>query len=272
MSYKPILVNIDINGPVVPILQAATGLARCHEAKLIGICSADAPMPMVGPEAAALAAETWQQMRNDIEKRFKEVHREYDRVIAGAIKPNGESLKNPTHALVQASRSADLIVTAASDGASTGDAYRVADPANVVLRAGRPLLVVADRAEHVQAKKIVVAWKDTREARRAVADSIPLLVTAKEVIVVTVVPESDDCVRDGPTDVVAFLALHGIEAKPKLIEGPDEYIELFNFIDGSDADLVVSRAYGHSPFREWAIGGITRSLLDETRLDRFMPS
>ncbi|MEN3144038.1 universal stress protein [Ochrobactrum sp. WV_118_8] len=141
-----------------------------------------------------------------------------------------------------------------------------------MLRAGRPLLVVADRAEHVQAKKIVVAWKDTREARRAVADSIPLLVTAKEVIVVTVVPEADDCVRDGPTDVVAFLALHGIEAKPKLIEGPDEYIELFNFIDGSDADLVVSGAYGHSRFREWAIGGITRSLLDETRLDRFMPS
>lgn len=95
MSYKPILVNIDINGPVVPILQAATGLARCHEAKLIGICSADAPMPMVGPEAAALAAETWQQMRNDIEKRFKEVHREYDRVIAGAIKTEWREPEKP---------------------------------------------------------------------------------------------------------------------------------------------------------------------------------
>ena len=58
----------------------------------------------------------------------------------------------------------------AVEGAATGDAYRRADPGSVVLQAGRPLLVVARHVEQVTAGNVVVAWKDTREARRAVAD------------------------------------------------------------------------------------------------------
>ena len=72
--------------------------------------------------------------------------------------------------------------------------------------------------------------------------------------------------------MIAFLAAHGVKAGPKLIDSRDEYIDLLNFIDGSEADLVVSGAYGHSRLREWAFGGVTRSLLDETRLNRFMSS
>ena len=38
------------------------------------------------------------------------------------------------------------------------------------------------------------------------------------------------------------------------------------------ADVVVSGAYGHSRLREWVFGGVTRTLLDETALHRFMSS
>jgi nucleotide-binding universal stress UspA family protein len=273
MSYKSILVNIDIDGPVVPIIKAGIDLARRHEAKLIGLCAADAPLPMAGPEGGAIAAEAWQQMRDDIEKRLKGVHAEFDRLTADSVKAEWrEGLTSPTHAVVEASRSADLIVMAASEGASTGDAYRAADPAGIVLRAGRPLLVVAGKTEQVVARKVVLTWKDTREARRAIADAVPMLVAAEEVTVVTVAAQVDEWVQESLTDVVAFLAAHGVEAKRELIVSPDEYIELFRFIDGSHADLVVSGAYGHSRLREWVFGGVTRSLLDETGLNRFMSS
>lgn len=273
MSYKSILVNIDIDGPIVPIIKASLDLARRHEAKLIGLCGADAPLPMAAPEGGILVAEAWQQMRDDIEKRFKVVRAEFDRLTADFSNTEWrESLTDPTHAVVTASRSVDLIVMAASGGASTGDSYRLAKPAGVVLRAGRPLLVVARNAELVQARKVVVTWKDTREARRAVADAVPLLALAEEVTVVTVADQADPWVRESLTDVIAFLSAHGVEAKPKMIEDPDEYITLFKFIDESDADLVVSGAFGHSRLREWAFGGVTRSLLDETGLNRFMSS
>jgi nucleotide-binding universal stress UspA family protein len=273
VSYKSILVNIDIDGPIDPIVKAAIDLARHHEAKLIGLCAADAPLIMAGPEGGALAAEAWRQMRDYIEKRFKEVHAEFDRLTAGSVKAEWrEHLSSPTPAVVEASRSADLVMLAASEGAATGDSYRLADPAGMVLRAGRPVLVVGEKVERLRTEKIIVAWKDTREARRAIADAVPLLVVADDVIVVTVAAGADQWIRDGLNDAVAFLATHGIKAVPKLIDGPDEYIELFNFIDGSSPDVVVSGAYGHSRLREWVFGGVTRSLLDETRLNRFMSS
>ena len=71
---------------------------------------------------------------------------------------------------------------------------------------------------------------------------------------------------------MAFLGAHGVEARPELVEGPDEHIALFEALDKCGADLIVSGAYGHSRLREWAFGGVTRSLLDETGRNRFMAS
>jgi len=273
MAYRTILVNIDIDGPIAPVVNTATGFARAHDAKLIGLCAADAPMPTGGPDAAGLMVDAWMQMRDFIEERLKEVRAEFERLAAGSGEIEWrQALAGPTRAMVEAARSADVLVMAAAEGAATGNAYRVADPAGVVLRAGRPLLVVAGNAGYRQARKIVVAWKDAREARRAVADAVPLLAAAEEVIVVTVASEIGEGVRAGVNDAVSFLAGHGIAARPELIERGDESAALFEFIGRSGAELVVSGAYGHSRLREWAFGGVTRSLLDETGLNRFMSS
>lgn len=118
-------------------------------------------MPL--PEGGSLFTSTWQQMREGIETRLKEVRVGFDRLTSRSVTTEWrQHLRNPTHAVVEAPRSADLIVIAASDGAATGDNYRFADPARVVLH-----------------------------ARRAVADAVPLLAAAKEVTVITVAAEAD---------------------------------------------------------------------------------
>ena len=273
MSYRSILVNLDIDGPILPVVKAATDLAGRFGAKLIGICAADAPIVVTGPAGASLAAEAWMQMRDDIQARFKDLHNEFGKLIAGKVVTEWrEALDNPTRALAEAARTADLVVMAAVEGAATGDAYRRADPASIALQAGRPLLVVACDAEQVRARNIAIAWKDTREARRALADSLPLLKVAETVTVVTAATEVDQWVRESLTDVMAFLGAHGVEARPELVEAPDEHIALFEALDKCGADLIVSGAYGHSRLREWAFGGVTRSLLDETGRNRFMAS
>jgi len=273
MSYKSILVNLDIDGPIAPIVKAAADLAGRFQAKLIGLCAADAPIVVAGPAGADLAAQAWMQMRDDIQSRFKHLHAEFGKLAAGKIVTEWrEALDNPTRALAEAARAVDLIVMGAVEGAATGDAYRQADPGSVALQAGRPLLVVARDTEQVRARNVVVTWKDTREARRALADSLPLLKAAETVTVVTVSTEVDQRVRASLADVMAFLAVHGIEARPELIEGPDEHIALFEALDNIGADLIVSGAYGHSRLREWAFGGVTRSLLDETGRNRLLSS
>lgn len=271
MSYKSILVNINIDGPVAPIVKAGLDLAQRFQATLTGFCAADVPMPVTFPEGADLGMQIWEDMREETEKRIKTLRTEFEQLVADSVKTAWRGgLGNPTDGLVATSKLADVVVMAAPDGASSGNAYRVAEPAGAVLRAGRPLLIVANRAEQINTKKILIAWKDTREARRAVADSVPLLSRAKEVTVVTAASEIDSYIREGVKDVIAYLAAHHIEAKSELIESPDETDALFGFINEMGPDLVVSGAYGHSRLREWAFGGMTRSLLDEISLNRFV--
>jgi nucleotide-binding universal stress UspA family protein len=272
MSYKSILVNLDIDGPIIPLVKLATDLASRFDARLVGFCAADAPFPTaLAPEGGAIAVEVWQDQKDEIDRRFKELHAHFDNLAAGSVKSEWrEVMGNPTRSLASAARLADLIITGAAQGASTGDSYRAVDPGSVAIQAGRPVLVAAGGAERMLAQKAVVAWKDTREARRAVADAVPLLSLADEVVVATVTSESDDWIQEGVDDIVAFLAAHGIKARSEVVTAKDDIGALTEFVTSLGADLVVSGAYGHSRIREWALGGVTRSLLDDVRLSRFM--
>jgi len=43
MSYKSILLNLGIDGPIEPLTRVAIELAKHFDARLIGFCAADAP-------------------------------------------------------------------------------------------------------------------------------------------------------------------------------------------------------------------------------------
>lgn len=274
MSYKSILLNLGIDGPIEPLAGVGIDLAKRFDAKLIGFCAADAPLPVtMAPEGAAIAAELWEQSRIEIRQRLDDRHSKFDRLVAGTVRSEWrDTVENPDHALARASLLADLVVTGASLGASTGDAYRMADPGSLVLRAGRPVLVAALGATSLPLGRIVVAWKDTREARRAVADAVPLMAMANEVIIVAIDRNPSDWIRDGVKDVASFLAGHGIKARTEILKSDEEGNRLVDFLASVKADLIVSGAYGHSRLREWAFGGVTRSLLDEVWLHRLMSS
>lgn len=273
MSYRSVLVNLDVDGPAASLLDFAVDLAGRSNARLIGFCAADAPLPITTPESGAIALDVWRELRKVLERRFDELRADFERVAGGAGRTEWrQALDSPTRALASAARAADVVVTASGRGAATGDFYRVVDPGSAALQCGRPVLVAAAGAAALRTDRVVVAWKDTREARRAVADAVPLLVSAREVVVVTAASEADNWLRDSLADVAAFLAHHGVEARTQLLEAADEGAALVDFVASAKADLVVSGAYGHSRLREWVFGGVTRSLLDETGLNRFMSS
>jgi len=274
MSYKSMLLSLGIDGPIEPLTRVAIDLAKRFDARLIGFCAADAPLPVtMAPEGAAIAAELWEQSRDEIRQRLKDRREEFDSLVAGAVNSDWrDAIENPDHALVKSSRLADLIVTSAPQGAATGDSYRTADPGSLVMRAGRPVLVAAHGSASLPTGRVVVAWKDTREARRAVADAVPLMAAAHEVTIVAIDRDPDDWVRDGVKDVASFLAGHGIKARTEILKSDDDASRLIDFLASVNAELIVSGAYGHSRLREWVFGGVTRSLLDEVWLNRLMSS
>lgn len=274
MSYRTILVNLDIDRPVKPITSAAVDLASQVGARLIGLCAREVSLSRFAMQSTSYAATSaTQHMYKDIENRMDEVHAEFRALTADMVESEWRTeMIAPTEAIVEAARAADLIVFAAGEGAQSGDSYKTADPASVALRAGRPVLVAGSGKNAIPVEKIVVCWKDTREARRAVIDAIPLLSLAKDVTVVSVSSEPDASLRKSNADVVSYLARHNVKAKSHISKSADETIGLLQFVDQSGADLIVAGAYGHSRLQEWVFGGVTRFLLEETVRNRLISS
>ena len=274
MTYKSILVGIDIDAPGNSIIALATELAKRFDARLIGASAADVAPPIVTPDGIVLGAEIMQSQRDDIESRLNGLRRKFETLAGATVDIEWRGSDRRVRRGCCWKRHAPPISWSPHRPKAHRAAilYRSIDLGSLALNAGRPLLVAASGAEHLPASRVLVAWKDTREARRAVADAVPLMAGAREVVVATVDREADILVREGIADVVAFLARHGITARSEVIAGKDDAKGLAELARSMSADLVVSGAYGHSRLREWVFGGVTRSLLDEGRLNRFMSS
>jgi nucleotide-binding universal stress UspA family protein len=275
MTYMSILVNVDVDAPVAPIAKLAVDLGRRFNARrLIGFCAADAAIPLViTPETGALLADAWEQLRKDLFHQFARLREEFNDAVGGSIASDWiQALDHPTRSLGETAHMADLIVMRSPQGAATGNLFRSADPGAVVLQAGRPVLITPNTCERISAKKVVIAWKNTREARRAVSDAVPMLRLAHEVALVAIDAEPDNEIRHTAQNVASFLLHHGVRVATEVLTSHDETDALLRFLASFEADLVVSGAYGHSRVREWAFGGVTRSLLDQTGISRLMAS
>ena len=156
--------------------------------------------------------------------------------------------------IAKEARCADIIIT----GISPSDFYEgpsSVTAGEIVMQSGRPVLAVPEVAEEFTLDNILVGWKDTREARRAVADALPLLRLAKQISIVEIAAK-DDLVNAEKRlyDVVNWLRRHDIEADylaPTSVE--DDSIQFMSIAKQQKANLVIAGAYGHNRLREWAL-------------------
>jgi nucleotide-binding universal stress UspA family protein len=110
---------------------------------------------------------------------------------------------------------------------------------------------------------VLVAWDFSRAAARAVADAIPLLERAKHVRIVTAMGEKPVDSKHSAEELAKNLSRHGLEVELDRIESKGRTIgeTIEAHAKSCDADMLVMGAYGHSRFREFVLGGATRSLL-----------
>jgi nucleotide-binding universal stress UspA family protein len=128
---------------------------------------------------------------------------------------------------------------------------------------GRDNLVVPAESDVLRAERILIAWKDTRESRRAVFDALPLLRLCQKAIVAEIDEDKDpDLANRRVEDVVSWLQCHGINAaawSEPVREAAAAQLE--SLAAEEAADLVVAGAYGHGRIREWVFGGVTQDFL-----------
>ena len=100
------------------------------------------------------------------------------------------AMRFPVSGIAEEACAADLVVTSRSSGA-TATHERDAWPGGLILQAGRPVLVTPPGAAQLKARRIAIAWKDSRDARRAISDALPFLERADAVLLVEVCSDED---------------------------------------------------------------------------------
>jgi len=269
MSYAAVITHVQADPEAAPRLSCAVAVAKRFDAALIGVAAEMIPPLAMDSGYYSVEAEWVTAMRDTIEARLKSARG----VFAAATKDFGDraeclsGLQLPTPAVAAASRAADLIVAGGAPR-KMHDPYMFCDAAELAITSGRPVLVAPPTAPPLVAKQILLAWKDTREARRALSDAMPFLEQAERVIVVGVCPEPDaPQVKLEVEDVAAALVRRGItaEATVALDKHPDGF-QILRQASLEGADLVVCGAYGHSRLGEWVFGGVTRDLLSQDQV------
>ncbi len=171
----------------------------------------------------------------------------------------------PREVIAAEARAADLVVI--SSHAVAEDVYQAFDPGTVLLSAGRPVLVVPDGVTGNPGQRVIVAWKDTREARHAVQGALPYLKMAKHIALVEIAEEVlGRAAHEQLDDVEKYLRRHEVEVSNKSVIHPKGSAadQLMRVAKNEGADLIVAGAYGHTRLGEWVFGGVTRGLLQRS--------
>lgn len=267
MSYKSILVHQSLEGTNDSRLAIAADLAQRFDTTLIGAAACAVHPPAYG--SGAFVSAIVEELRPRVEKDLQQAADRFRAGTEGKVREVEwrQGLAKPTAFIAQQARAADIVVTGTARNNVYIDPFTELDPGELIMQAGRPVLIVPPEATALQAKHVLVAWKDTREARRAVLDALPLLQAATDVTVVEIVAQSQEKsgMRSG-ADVAAWLCRHNVCATAhEIVSDYDSYGAFEGILLQNAADLIVAGAYGHSRLQEWIFGGVTRDLMMKSR-------
>ena len=255
---------MSANGSNRGMLSVAADLAQRFSAAVMGVCANQLSM-----HPSILAIGPGEPRSHELDK-FRErvaiVEAEFRSALSmvNNLSWRAEMTAGPaSYYLARQARAADLLLAMSesdSRDVSFSSEFEVSD---LIMRSGRPVLLTPPGATGLKLKRALVCWKDSREARRAVADALLFLKASEKVDVVELASERDiEPAQERLADVGDWLNRHGVEANcfASPLTGA-ESAHLAAIAEDLDADLIVAGAFGHSRLREWAFGGVTRDLL-----------
>jgi len=265
MSYKTILVHVDVGAKAADRVEIAARLAETYDAHLVGV-HALTQIRLQGAvyaQAASIIDEAMKRAAVDSAKRSEAAFNEGVKRVGWSKVEWRASARDASLVLPLHARYADMVVIGQAGREDTGVAADLPD--QIALTAGRPMLVVpyAGKIESI-GQRVLVTWNASRESTRAVTDALPLLQRAKHVHVVSFNPDDGDHGDQPGADIGLWLARHGVkvDVSRQTVPNHDIGAQILSRAADLGVDLIVSGAYGHSRVRELMLGGVTKLLLD----------
>lgn len=259
-TIQSILLHLDSSERCEERMRIAHRIAQDFSARVSAVYSVVPsvlrhPMGLDGPAGVLGLEEYDAQCRRDAAQRFRAIGASVDRMRWEGV---------PEDAIGEFERRAfyaDLVVL----GQRTGDVALAAQtPADfvprLVVHSGRPCLVVPRAGSfEVVGRRVVIAWKQTREAAQAVTAALPWLRTAQAVHAVGYGEDAAETLLR----LQAYLQGHQVSLKIHPDPGRDVDVgeDLLSRTADLGGDLLVMGCYGHSRAREWVLGGVSRSVL-----------
>lgn len=265
MDYETIMVSLALDRPNDACLAVAGDLAERFGARLVGIAASDIRPALYFAEGNA-ALSVLEEEAAAIRTRLSELEAEFRASVSARAKSVEwrSALTLSTPYVMQQARAADALVVE-QRAETLVDPCVAVDPSDLAMQAGRPVLVVPPKVQWLDLRSVLVAWKDAREARRAVCDALPILAMAKEVTIAEIPEQGTDRAEAlaHVEDVAGWLRGHGIVANTLVPDMESEAAvaeQLDSVAANVGAGTLIAGAYGHSRFREWILGGVTRHL------------
>ncbi len=265
MAIRNILFHAFEGDAGKAVEDVAYDLAAQHGASLTALSIIDnTPIPAyVMPYVPANLAETYVDEARTTSQTVEERVRAREK--STGIETEWRAREGDIRAVFsQHAHYTDLCVLAQGAGHDVPVGPALNLPGDLVLSAGRPILVVPWKGVPGSiGSRIMIAWNGSKEAARAVHDALPLLETADAVKVLTVGPEQTGHIPGA--EIAGHLARHGVRVEADHAIERDMSTSESLAAEAADfaADVMVCGAWGHSRVLETVLGGVTRDLLHE---------
>lgn len=262
MSIKDILLHLDDSPACERRIDAALSLAKGQGARVTGLSVVTygyyQPHYLRADEKTAAAGALLEAKAGaaGVEARYRSIE---SNVVGVGIR----------ELLIRSSHCSDLIVVGQESRRTARDA--VVAP-HLVTGAGRPVLIVpAVGAFPAVGRRVLIAWKNGREAARALHDALPILQRAEQVMLVSV-SSGEESNQFQLEAIREHLMSHGIEARTELppVTSATLADSLLNHACEGDYDLLVMGAYCPGSRRGSQLGKIANQILREMTIPVLM--
>ena len=270
MAIKDLLVHLDGSPQARARLDFAVALAARQGAHLVALYAVEAGLPfaLTGEMAGPALAQLLEQMRGETEAEAAQLRAAFESAsrregIEGEWR---EAMEAPPEAVALHARYADLSILGQPEPGTLNAGLTELVLEAALFDSGRPVMMLpyAGRFD-ARLDRVLIGWNATKEATRAVNDALPLLRTARDVLVLAINPRNGVGGQgDVPAaDIALHLARHGVTATAQHIVATEigEADVLLNTAADVGAELLVMGAYGHSRLRQMVFGGVTRGIL-----------
>jgi nucleotide-binding universal stress UspA family protein len=276
MGLNDIVVYVDGAEAAKARVDFAVSLAKEHGAHLTGVAFAPAAiLPLYGADVGfADMSEVLQDVKSQAEAALQDfrTRAEAEGVSAEARLTQGLSEEFP-HNFARHARHVDLaIIGQPRDGDPLLGQYALAE--RCLFASGRPVIIVPAAPDKLALKgTLVAAWDGSAEAARAFNDALTFLKPAKRVVLLTAAtPEDGEESAPETGDMVAHLARHGVKVDVVRVQAGAADIGRTLLAKAKElgAGMIVMGAFHHSRWREFILGGVTLTMLEEATIPLFM--